>query len=359
MKDHKIKVGISQGDINSISYEVILKTLLDQRIYDMCTPILYGSPKVVAYHRKALNLNSFNLNTIRHPDEANHKRANIINCLDDNIRVELGKSTPQAGEASILSLRAAIKDLKDKKIDALVTGPINKHNVQSETFNFPGHTEYLKAEFGSPEVLMILVSEVVKVAVVTGHVPLSKVSSFITPENILSKLRILNKSLMIDFGIGKPNIAVLSLNPHAGDEGIIGREEIDIIIPCLEKAKQEGILAFGPYPADGFFGSNSLKKFDAVLAMYHDQGLAPFKALAFEDGVNYTAGLPVIRTSPAHGTAYELVGKDLASESSFRNAIYMACDIYNHRNEHKQLVSNQMKNIDISKIQQVTDKADI
>jgi 4-hydroxythreonine-4-phosphate dehydrogenase len=350
MRDHKIKIGITQGDINGISYEVILKTLMDPRIYDMCIPILYGSPKVVAYHRKALNLGSFNLNMIRTADEANNKRANIINVLDDNIRVELGKSTPQAGEASLLSLKAAVKDLKDKKIDALITGPINKHNIQSEQFKFPGHTEYLKEEFGPAEALMILVSEVVKVAVVTGHVPLAKVPSFITVDNILSKLRILNQSMIVDFGISKPNIAVLALNPHAGDEGVIGNEEIDIIIPAIEKARQAGIMALGPYPADGFFGSNNFKKFDAVLAMYHDQGLAPFKAMVFEDGVNYTAGLPIIRTSPAHGTAYELVGKDLASESSFRQALYLACDIYKNRSDHKRLTANPMKNIDTSNV---------
>ena len=350
MRDHKIKIGITQGDINGISYEVILKTLMDPRIYDMCIPILYGSPKVVAYHRKALNLGSFNLNMIRTADEANNKRANLINVLDDNVRVELGKSTPQAGEASLLSLKAAVKDLKDKKIDALITGPINKHNIQSEQFKFPGHTEYLKEEFGPGEALMILVSEVVKVAVVTGHIPLAKVPSFITVDNILSKLRILNQSMIVDFGISKPNIAVLALNPHAGDEGVIGNEEIDIIIPAIEKAKQAGIMALGPYPADGFFGSSNFKKFDAVLAMYHDQGLAPFKAMVFEDGVNYTAGLPIIRTSPAHGTAYELVGKDLASESSFRQALYLACDIYKNRSDYKRLTANPMKNIDTSNV---------
>jgi 4-hydroxythreonine-4-phosphate dehydrogenase len=350
MRDHKIKIGITQGDINGISYEVILKTLMDPRIYDMCIPILYGSPKVVAYHRKALNLGSFNLNMIRTADEANNKRANLINVLDDNVRVELGKSTPQAGEASLLSLKAAVKDLKDKKIDALITGPINKHNIQSEQFKFPGHTEYLKEEFGPGEALMILVSEVVKVAVVTGHIPLAKVPPFITVDNILSKLRILNQSMIVDFGISKPNIAVLALNPHAGDEGVIGNEEIDIIIPAIEKAKQAGIMALGPYPADGFFGSSNFKKFDAVLAMYHDQGLAPFKAMVFEDGVNYTAGLPIIRTSPAHGTAYELVGKDLASESSFRQALYLACDIYKNRSDYKRLTANPMKNIDTSNV---------
>ncbi|MDP4210612.1 MAG: 4-hydroxythreonine-4-phosphate dehydrogenase PdxA [Bacteroidota bacterium] len=349
MKDHKIRIGITQGDINGISYEVIMKTLLDPRIYETCTPIVYGSPKVVAYHRKALNLGNFNLYSVRSAEEAVPKRANLVNVLDDNVRVELGKSTPQAGEASLLSLKAAVKDLKEGKIDAIVTGPINKHNIQSEEFHFPGHTEYLRDEFGG-EALMILVSEVVKVAVVTGHVPLSKVASLITEEAILSKLKTLNKSMLTDFAVRKPRIAVLSLNPHAGDEGVIGNEETDIIIPAIEKAKQQGIMAFGPYAADGFFGSDSFKKFDAVLAMYHDQGLAPFKAMVFEDGVNFTAGLPIVRTSPAHGTAYELVGKDQASESSFRQALYMACDIYKNREEYKELTKNPMKNIDTSNV---------
>lgn len=350
MKDHRLKIGITQGDINGIGYEVILKTLFDPRVYESCTPILYGSPKVVAYHRKALNLGSFNLNAIRNADEAHTKRANLINVLDDNVRVELGKSTPQAGEASLLSLKAAIKDLKENKIDALVTGPINKHNIQSDEFQFAGHTEYLREEFKAPEALMLMVSDVIKVAVVTGHVPLSKVASLITVDRILSKLRILNQSMLIDFAIRKPRIALLSLNPHAGDGGVIGREEIDIIIPAIEKAKQEGILAFGPFAADGFFGSDSFKKFDAVLAMYHDQGLAPFKTLVFEDGVNFTAGLPIVRTSPAHGTAYELVGLDKASESSFRHALYLACDIYRNRAEYKQLTSNPMKTIDVANV---------
>ena len=350
MNSHRIKIGITQGDINSISYEVIMKTLLDPRVYDSCTPILYGSPKVVAYHRKALNIGNFSLNAVRNADEATYRHANLINVLDENVRVELGKSTPQAGEASLLSLQAAIKDLKEDKIDALVTGPINKHNIQSEQFHFPGHTEYLQEEFGAKEVLMIMVSEVVKVAIVTGHVPLSKVVSLITIDNILSKLKILNKSMLVDFAIRRPRIAVLSLNPHAGDEGLLGREEIDIIIPAIEQAKNEGMIVTGPYPADGFFGSDSYQKFDVVLAMYHDQGLAPFKALVFDQGVNFTAGLPIVRTSPAHGTAYELVGRDLASESSFRAALYLACDILKNRTEYKQLTSNPLKNIDTSNL---------
>lgn len=351
MKEHRLRVGITQGDINGISYEVILKTLLDSRVYEMCTPIIYGSPKVVAYHRKALNMNNLSLTSIRAADEAHNRKANIINCLDDNVRVELGKSTAQAGEASLISLQAAIADLKSNKIDVLVTGPINKSNIQSESFSFAGHTEFLKEQFGAKEVLMIMVSELVKVAIVTGHVPISQVPSLITVENIISKLKLLNQSLILDFAVRKPRIAVLALNPHAGDEGLIGREEIDSIIPAIEKAKEQGILAFGPFPADGFFGSDSFTKFDAVLAMYHDQGLTPFKSLVFEDGVNFTAGLPIVRTSPAHGTAYELVGKDVASENSFRQALYLACDVYKNRYDFKQLKANAMKDVDISNLQ--------
>jgi 4-hydroxythreonine-4-phosphate dehydrogenase len=350
MKEHRVKIGITQGDINSISYEVILKGLMDNRVYETCTPILYGSPKVVAYHRKALNIANVTFNAIRTADEAHAKRANLINVLDDNVRVELGKSTPQAGEAALLSLNAALKDLKENKIDVLVTGPINKNNIQSSTFTFKGHTDFLKQELGAKEVLMILVSEVVKVALVTEHVPVSEIPKLITVDRILAKLQILNQSMLMDFGIRKPRIAVLALNPHAGDEGLIGREEIEIITPAIEQAKQKGILAFGPYAADGFFGSDNFKKFDAVLAMYHDQGLAPFKALVFEDGVNFTAGLPFVRTSPAHGTAYDLVGQDIASDSSFRQAIYLACDIYKNRMEYKQLTANPMKDMDISEI---------
>ncbi|MCD4832619.1 MAG: 4-hydroxythreonine-4-phosphate dehydrogenase PdxA [Bacteroidales bacterium] len=348
MIQNKIVVGISHGDINGVSYEVIIKSLMDNRIFDFCIPVVYGSAKVAAYHRKALNIVNFSFNNIRSADEANVKRANIINCLDDNVRVELGKSTNIAGESSLISLENAVKDLKDGKIDVLVTAPINKDNVQSEKFNFPGHTEYLTKESESKESLMLMVSENLKVGVVTTHLPLSKVSEAITEEAILSKLKIMNKSLIQDFGIRKPKIAVLGLNPHAGDNGLLGTEEIDIIIPSLKKAKEEGILALGPYPADGFFGSDNFKKFDAILAMYHDQGLTPFKALAFNSGVNYTAGLDFVRTSPGHGTAYEIVGLGQASEISFRNAIYLACDIYKSRSEYKKISKDPLQHFEIS-----------
>ncbi|RLD82153.1 MAG: 4-hydroxythreonine-4-phosphate dehydrogenase PdxA [Bacteroidetes bacterium] len=339
----RLKLGISQGDINGISYEVIIKSLTDNRIFDLFTPILYGSSKIVAYHRKAINITNFSMNNIRVPSEANHKRANIINCLDDNIRVELGKSTQMAGEASFMSLEKVVEDIKAGEIDILVTGPINKKNIQIKGFDFPGHTEYLKSKFEVNNVLMLMVSDNIKVGVVTGHIPLKDVAEAITKKEILKKLRLLNKSLIEDFAITNPKIAVLGLNPHAGDQGLIGTEELEIIIPAIEEARNENIMALGPYPADGLFGSDDYSKFDAILAMYHDQGLAPFKSLVFSKGVNFTAGLPVVRTSPAHGTAYDLAGKNKASAESFRQAMYLALDIYNNRQEYKELTKDQLK----------------
>lgn len=342
-----IKVGISQGDINGISYEVIMKTLLDPRIMEMCTPIIYGSPKVAAYHRKALNINNLSLNHVRTPQEAGPNRAHVLNCIDDNVRVELGKSTPAAGEASYMALERATSDLKEGLIDVLVTAPINKDNIQSEKFNFPGHTEFLAREFDSKDYLMLMVSETMKVGLVTTHVPISEIANYITRETILSKLRIIAHSLQQDFAITRPRIAVFGLNPHAGDNGLLGKEEIDIIQPAIEQAKKEGIIALGPYPADGFFGSEDYRKFDAILAMYHDQGLVPFKLSSFERGVNYTAGLPVIRTSPAHGTAYSLAGEDKASPDSFRQALFLAIDIYKNRQIHEEITKNPLKKYDI------------
>ena len=348
MKTEKIKLGITQGDINSISYEVIIKALLDNRMFDMCTPIVYGSPKVAAYHRKAIDIENFSFNTIRSPEEANPKRANIINCMDDEVRVELGRSTTQAGEGSYLALEAATQDLADKKIDALVTGPISKYNIQSDRFAFAGHTEFFESRFKSNGVLMLMANELFKVGVVTGHVPLMKVSEYITRDTILNKLRTLNHSLLADFNIRGPRIAVLGLNPHAGDNGLMGDEEQKEIIPAIEAAREENIIALGPFPADGFFGAANYKKFDAVLAMYHDQGLIPFKALMVEGGVNFTAGLPIVRTSPAHGTAYEIAGKGIAEPDSLRKAIYMACDIYNNRENYKEITKDPLKSYDIS-----------
>ena len=326
-----IKIGITQGDINGISYEVILKTLEDNRICELCTPIVYGSPKVAAYHRKMLNLN-VNLNIINKAEEAQEKKANIINCCNEEIKVEVGLSTSQAGEAAFKALEKATRDLKEGKIDVLVTAPINKNNIQSESFSFPGHTEYLENLFGEKgDALMVLANESIRIAVVTGHVPVSKISSCLTQEKILNKIKQFNKSLVEDFGIFKPRIAVLGLNPHAGDKGVIGKEEEEIISPAIKQALDEGIICFGPLPADGFFGANGHSHYDGILAMYHDQGLIPFKTIAMDNGVNFTAGLPVVRTSPDHGTAYDLAGQNMASENSFRQALYMAIDVYKNR----------------------------
>lgn len=331
MENNKLKIGITHGDINGIGYEVILKTLEDNRILDLCIPIIYGSPKVAAYHRKNLELDG-TLNLINQADEASDKRANIINCCSDEIKVELAQSTEMAGEAAFLALERATQDLKEGKIDALVTAPINKNNIQSAQFQFPGHTEYLEQTFGQKgDALMLLSCEKMRVAVVTGHVPLRQVSALLNTERILSKLEIFNKSLKQDFGIIKPRIAVLGLNPHAGDGGVIGNEEQEVIVPAMKAAQEKGITCFGPYPSDGFFGADSYLKFDGILAMYHDQGLIPFKALAMDNGVNYTAGLNVVRTSPDHGTAYDKAGKNTASENSFRQALFMAIDIVNNR----------------------------
>lgn len=343
MDSSRIRVGISQGDINGISYEVIIKALMDVKMLDICTPVVYGSPKVGAYHRKALNIDNFSFNNIKTAIEANPKRVNMVDCLDENIRVELGKSTAMAGEASMKALECAVSDLKQGIIDVLVTGPINKMNIQSEKFSFRGHTEYLAHQFEVPDVIMLMVSNMMKVAVVTGHVALSDVPGLLSAEVILGKLRLLNSSLIRDFGIRKPRIAVLGLNPHAGENGLIGKEEEQIIVPAIDEARKEKIMALGPFPTDGFFASDNFTRFDAILAMYHDQGLTPFKALAFESGVNFTAGLPVIRTSPAHGTAFEIVGKNIASPDPFRHAVYLACDVFNSRKAYDKLVSNSVE----------------
>jgi 4-hydroxythreonine-4-phosphate dehydrogenase len=347
MEKTTIIAGISHGDINGIGYEVIIKTLSDPLIYDICTPVVYGSPKVAAYHRKALNVSNFSFNNIRTAEEAHTKKANMINCLDDNVRVELGKSTPQGGEAALISLEKAVEDLLGGKINVLITAPIDKHNVQSDSFNFTGHTEYLKSKTDANESLMFMIGESMRIGVATGHVPLSKVPEMITTETLLSKIRLMNQSLILDFGIRKPRLAILGLNPHAGDNSLLGTEEIEIIIPAIQQAQKEGILAFGTFPADGFFGAGSFSKFDAILAMYHDQGLAPFKALSFDSGVNFTAGLPFVRTSPVHGTAFSIAGRGEASENSFRQAIYVACDIFRNRQIYSEITRNPLKHQDI------------
>lgn len=338
-----IRVGITHGDINGIGYEVIIKTLAEPHMLEVCTPVIYGSPKVAAYHRKALNIEGVSFNHIRNIGEVHSKRINIINCIDDNIRVELGKSTREAGESSYNALEAACTDLEQGLIDVLVTAPINKDNIQSENFVFPGHTEFLAQRFKTSSYLMLMVSETMKMGVVTTHMPLSEVSKHITKDAVLSKLRILARTLQQDFAISRPRIAVFGLNPHAGDNGLLGKEEIDVILPAILQAKKEGIIALGPFPADGFFGSEDYRKYDAILAMYHDQGMIPFKLTSFEHGVNYTAGLPVIRTSPAHGTAYAIAGEDKASPESFRQAMFLAIDVFKSRILYDEISKNPLK----------------
>ncbi len=342
-KGKRIRVGITQGDLNGIGYEIIIKTLLDTRIMELFTPIVYGSSRIASYHRKVLGINDFSFNLIKKAQYANPKRPNIINCYNKEVKIDLGKSTEIAGKLSFLSLEAAIEDFKNNNIDVLVTAPINKKNIQSENFNFPGHTEYLAKKFNTKDHLMLMISDNIRIGVITGHIPLREVPEAITEELILKKIKIMNDSLIRDFCIRKPKIAIMGLNPHAGDEGLIGWEEQKIIIPAVKKAFDENILVYGPYSADGFFGSSSFKKFDGVLAMYHDQGLLPFKTLSFDTGVNFTAGLPIVRTSPAHGTAYDIAGKNQASPNSFRQAIYLASDIYKNRMMNDELNKNVLK----------------
>lgn len=350
MEKERIKIGITQGDINGIGYEVIIKTLADNQILEHCTPIIYGSPKAAAYHRKMLDIQSFNLNVISNISEVHIKKINIINCSNDDVKVEIAKPSPEAGAAALAALEMATADLNKGLIDALVTAPINRGNMSTDKFNFAGHTEYLENLLNKKgESLMMMLNGALKVAILTGHEPLAKVPSLITKELIIKKAKNLHNILIQDFGIHKPRIAVLSLNPHAGDNGLLGDEEINIITPALKELNNEHYLCVGPLAADSFFGSNHFTKYDAVLAMYHDQGLIPFKAISLNMGVNYTANLPVIRTAPIHGTEYEIAGQNLASEESFRNALYMACDIYHHRKQYKEITTNPLRKQEVEK----------
>lgn len=341
-KEKRIRVGISHGDMNGVSYEIIIKTLQDQRLMENYTIIVYGSSKVASYHRKTLNIADFNFNLVKKADLAHPRRPNIINVHDEEVKIDLGKSTAIAGELAFLSLEAAAEDLLKNQIDVLVTAPINKKNIQSPQFLFPGHTEYLASKFNTEDFLMLMINNKFRIGMVTGHIPIGKVKEALTESLILKKIQILNQSLLRDFGIVKPKIAVLALNPHAGDEGLIGDEDQTVLLPAIEKAYQQNILCFGPYPADGFFGSANFRHFDGILAMYHDQGMIPFKLMSFEEGVNFTAGLPIVRTSPAHGTAYDLAGKNEVSPESFRNALYMACDIFTNRQEYDEVHANPL-----------------
>lgn len=339
----KLIVGITQGDGNGIGYEVIIKALSDERMLDLCTPVIYGSSKIFGFYKKHIHdVGNINTNVVNSAKDVHAKRVNIVNCLPENVFVEPGQPTPESAKSAMVSLSRAVEDIKAGYIDVLVTAPINKMAMSSEGFGYTGHTEYLEQQFGVDEVAMIMVCDRLKVGVLTGHTALKDVPSQINEEKILKKLRLMKASLQRDFGIDAPKIAVLGLNPHCGDGGLLGSEEKEIIQPAINAANEEGIMAFGPYSSDGFFSLGNYSKFDAVLAMYHDQGLTPFKALAFEDGVNYTAGLPIVRTSPDHGTAYEMAGRDMADPRSMKAAIYAAIDIFNKRADYDELMAGRM-----------------
>lgn len=337
-----VRIAITHGDFNGISYEIIMKALKDNRLLELFTPVIYGLPKVMGFHRKNMNLNDFNYHVIKNADQITHNKVNMISMSNDELKIEFGKQTQLAGQMALKALEAAITDIKKNRIDVMVTAPINKAGIHSEDFPFAGHTEYLTQRFHAEESLMLLVANQLRVATVTNHIPVKEISGKLSVDLIYRKLKILNESLQKDFLIDKPKIAVLGLNPHAGDNGLIGSEEKEIIQVVLDKAEKVGILAFGPYPADGFFGMESYNKFDAVLGMYHDQVLVPFKLLAVENGVNFTAGLPYVRTSPDHGTAYEIAGKFEASETSMRQALYLAKDIYNNRKKWEEMNANPL-----------------
>ncbi len=344
MSEQRIRVAITSGDPNGIGIETIIKVFSNPMMHENITPIIYAHPEVIKAHRKITPTEDFQYTTITDADHAIAKKVNLVNCWPDfKGTVQFGKADKEAGTFAFKSLEAAVHDLAANKVDVLVTAPINKDTIQSKEFNFPGHTEYLAKFAGTNKVLMFLVSDFLKVGIVTGHVPLKDVAQHISKEKIIEKLQLMHESLMKDFGVPKPRIAVLGLNPHAGDNGLLGSEEKEIILPAVREAADSGMYVFGPYGADGFFGTGAYQQFDAVLAMYHDQGLAPFKALAFDQGVNYTAGLPVVRTSPDHGTGYNIAGKGTADESSLRAAIHTACDVYFKRKEYREYTANPLK----------------
>lgn len=328
----KPRIGITLGDLNGIGPEVVMKALDDNRLLSFITPVIYGSSKVIAFYKKQLNIEEFNYTQVRSKGQFAPKTINIINCWEDNLDIVPGKASRESGRASFLALKQATEELKEGIIDALVTGPIDKNSIHHDEFPFTGHTEYLTKFFGG-ESLMLMVHDTLRVGVVTEHIPVKDIAAAITKEKIEAKLRLMEQSLRKDFGITKPRIAVLGLNPHAGDGGLIGQEDEQIIKPIIAEQKNKGRLVYGPFPADGLFGSGNYARYDGILAMYHDQGLVPFKVIAFENGVNFTAGLPVVRTSPDHGTAYAIAGKNQASEASLREAIYRALDIFKLRNE--------------------------
>ena len=338
-------IGISVGDLNGIGIELILKTFADSRISEFCTPIIFGSNKILNHYRKLMPEININYNNIKEINKANPKQLNVFSAWEEDVEILPGQANETGGKYGVLSLQAAVKALKNNEIDALVTAPLNKHTMQSGDFNFTGHTPYLKEAFKADEVVMLMVAENMKVALLTEHVAIGDVAKNITKEQIIKKINLLKNSLKKDFGIDRPKIAVLGLNPHAGDEGLVGKEEKEIIRPAVIEAKKNDCVVLGPYSADAFFARGIHEKFDAVLAMYHDQGLIPFKSLALGEGTNFTAGLPVIRTSPDHGTAFDIAGKNLADEASFRQAVFTAIDIYETRMGYAERTRNPLRKI--------------
>ncbi|MEQ3661264.1 MAG: 4-hydroxythreonine-4-phosphate dehydrogenase PdxA [Flavobacterium sp.] len=340
-KAENIIVGVSIGDLNGIGPEVVLKTFEDSRILELCTPVIYGNVKIVSFLKKNFSLTS-SIQGIDSIDQLVKGKINVLNVWKEGVNIDFGVIDENVGKYAIKSFIAATKALKSNEVDVLVTAPINKYNIQSDDFKFPGHTDYLDQELEG-NALMLMVCDKLRVGLLTDHVPLSEISKLLSEELLIKKLEIIKNSLISDFGISKPKIAVLGLNPHCGDNGVIGNEDEKIIKPTIKKLFNKGELIFGPYASDSFFGSSQYEKYDAILAMYHDQGLIPFKTLSFGKGVNYTAGLNKIRTSPDHGTAFEIAGKDLANPMSFREALYLAIDVYNKRNEYQELTQNPLK----------------
>ncbi|MFV0506095.1 MAG: 4-hydroxythreonine-4-phosphate dehydrogenase PdxA [Bacteroidales bacterium] len=343
VEQKKIRVGITSGDINGVGYEVILKALSEKEMLEFCTPVIYGSAKAASYYKEILDCKHVYINSVNSASSIDETKINLVNVNDSSIKVEFGQMTEQGGKASFESLESATADLKSGLIDVVVTAPISKENIQKSGFKYNGHTEYFADKFGGGSHMMLMASDNLKIGFVTSHISLKDVATHITKETIVEKLKIMSDTLLRDFSRRKGRIAVLSLNPHAGENGILGNEEQEIIIPAIKEATKIGINAYGPYPADGFFGSVEFRKFDAVLAMYHDQGLPVFKLLNFDSGVNYTAGLDIIRTSPVHGTAFDIAGKNEADESSFRNALYMAIDTYKSRISYDKISANPVK----------------
>jgi 4-phospho-D-threonate 3-dehydrogenase / 4-phospho-D-erythronate 3-dehydrogenase len=343
MNQHKPVIGISCGDLNGIGIELIIKTFADNRILEHCTPVIFASNKAINFYRKSMPEINLNYQATKDFSKINHKQVNLFNCWEEEVTITPGQLTDTGGKYAVLSLQTAVAALMQEQIDGLVTAPVHKKNIQSSEFSFTGHTPYLKSMFGVNDVVMMLCADNFRVALVTEHVPVGEVAKHITKEKIVSKLQIMNQSLQKDFGIDKPRIAVLGLNPHAGDEGLIGTEEETIIKPAIKEAKNNNMLVVGPYSADAFFARRSFDKFDAVLAMYHDQGLIPFKTLAVGEGVNYTAGLPAVRTSPDHGVAFDIAGKNKADTSSFIASIFECIDIINRRKGYVESRKNPLR----------------